>query len=346
MKSLLLMGVLALAACDGASGPGVATFDAIIAGHDLTTSENAIDAVALDMLSAAAAHIDSATGTAIVSSVGLLSYGRTPAPGAALSVARTLVAGRSRPLLSRIGGRSLSSLEGQTLVYDLDSSRYVVSNEPGAPSGAVRFALYQSEDEAFVQPLARAGWVDIYQLAEPGRSIRLAVTVAGQERLNYVASRESTTDGITASLAGTSGQFAFELVGQASVVAEAELQFEFSYAVTGASRRHSMTINLDMDLTTGTGRQRLTVELLSPETAIALSGELDELGHGTLAARTGGSTVGQVTRTETGFTATRHDGAAFDASSSALLENLLESSDRGLLRFDRLREPVLGYLNQ
>lgn len=343
-RAALFIPLLLLAACDGASAPGFANVDGSLAAADLATSENVISPAVLDLLTAAAAAIDSTTGAGLSASTALLGYAGPRSGTAALHTARLLVSSGVGPVAGPSISLSLSSLEGRTLVYDVDSASYVVSDETGAPAGAVRFVLYQAAEGAFVQPLARVGFVDIAEKA--AAVVELAVTVAGTERLRYATQRVAESGGVHVTIDGTTPAALFAMDAASEVRSASELAFDMSYRVEEPARRHQVTVNLVADLLTGIGRQNLGVSLASAKTDVALSGELDESGRGTLAARSRGVTFALVVRSDSSLVVTAPDGAGYDPGGAAFLKELLASADRSLTRFDLLRQPVLGLVNR
>lgn len=156
-RPLILLMAFAVAACDGATGPGALNEAGVRA--DLTAASSAMSNAATSSLGTLGPEISAAIGGLGVVADLPASLLEDPSALVARQELRARLLDRDRSVLADLPAIAL----GKTFVYDVIEERYIASERTGAPANGVRFILYavDTASDVIQLPLVETGYADL-----------------------------------------------------------------------------------------------------------------------------------------------------------------------------------------
>lgn len=245
-RAVLALALFSLAAC-GEDGPTFeTTLDPTETALDVEAVQAAFETEATVSLEALGSNIDAAiaaAGGVAISMPSIVAAGPNPSRMPAMMEGIRPYTATSEPMAALP-----ASIVGKVMVWDVATSQYVISQQNGAPTGGVRFILYQVDEFSYlpVEPLVAIGTLDLVQGgSESSPTASLVVKNAGGTTvLQYLASVTQTSIRVEGT-AGTGANTAtFSLVSAYDIFDE-EFTITWNVGVPGRGITQRVTFGFD-----------------------------------------------------------------------------------------------------
>jgi hypothetical protein len=196
-----------------------------------------------------------------------------------------------------------AGVAGRTLVYDVATDRYVLSDRALLATNTVRFILYAVDPVTFapVEPLVETGHVDLVQLSSTSTSASARVTVVSGTTtyLNYTVSVVSTASSGRVSVSG----FITDGNNEANIDLRATLTLSGGLTLTYGVDVPTRDVSIDLTLTSsGVDPESSTIDIRldmrGPNCWIVMTGEFTTTG-GTLTVQNNGDAFATITTSGT-----------------------------------------------
>jgi hypothetical protein len=243
------------------------------------------------------------------------------------------------------------SVRGKTLVWNLASSSYELSDPPlaGAPADGVRFKLYQINPTTGLpaDPLVERGYVDLTRegTATSPAARLAAYTSAGVKVLEYVVTVTLSSNGSAINyraegVAGTGPNSAtFTLTIGFNLVSRTP-------AVTWRTLVASRALTSRITLNVGANTYSLTGVMQRGLRKIEIGGTLNKTTGGQVAVKVGNKLFARITLNGAGeVTVTNPDGLPLTAEETEVLERIFRWFESSLRWYEDLLNPVYTVLD-
>ncbi len=348
-RAFLLLAMLSLAACEGATGPGA--LDEAGVRADLTAASAAVGNPAGASLAALGPRISAAIGGLGVVADLPASLLEDPSAVVEREALRHRLLDRDASVLADLPQVAL----GRTFVYDTLEDRYVLSERTGAPANGVRFILYAVDTVAdeILLPLVETGHADLTRTITDQAIIARVEAYAGVadpvKVLDYAAAISGTIVAPQIVVSGfarnATDSLAFSLTSAISL-ANSTISIDWRAAVPsrGLVSRVQQTL-------TGGESPSVTIDglLESPSGNVGIIGTVVRETGGTLMVSVNGSPFATIAVDSFGDetpTILNASGAPLTDAQGAMLEQIMRWFDAAFDLYEDLLDPVERLLDR
>lgn len=342
-RAVFAAALLTLAAC-GEETPLLTTLAPADVTADVEMSQAAFETPQTDALAELGDYMDIALDAAAGSPASIrlssiIAAGPNGSPALAVESAEN-----AAPPMANIA----ASLLGKTLVWDVATSRYVLSSPAltGAPANGVRFYLYQMDTTGTgpVEPLVQVGHADLSREGTESSPIaRLVIrTTAGVKVFEYVVTKGGTAMLPSFRVDGTAG------IGVNTVTFSLNVGVNLTNGtVTATWRTLVPSRNTATRTTLAVGEQNFTINgvLQRGLTKVQISGTLSKFEGGTVTVKVGDRLFATIT-TDGGenVTVTGAEGAPLTEEEQEVLRQIFAWFDATREYYSALLIPIYTIL--